>query len=199
MTQNFWSMATTLPNLLTYGRIIAIPFFVGCLCFGGDVGRWSALAIFIGASLTDFWDGYLARAWQQTSLLGQMLDPIADKLLVSCALIALVADDTISGWSVIAVLLIISREIFISGMREFLGKFSFTVSVSWIAKIKTTIQMLALIFLIAGPAGDKFFGWTSFSGIALLWLSAILTVYTGYDYFHKSLSYIANDETINKS
>jgi cardiolipin synthase (CMP-forming) len=177
------SLATSLPNVLTYGRILAVPALVACLfLLSGDVGRWSALAVFVLASATDWLDGYLARIWNQQSVLGRMLDPIADKLLVGAALIMLVHDNTIDGWSIWAAVIILCREILVSGMREFLAELNVKIHVSQLAKWKTTMQMVALGVLIAGPAGDKLVPGITVTGIVFLWIAALLTLWTGYDY-----------------
>ena len=173
----------SLPNVLTYGRIAAVPALVACLHFmTGDTARWAAFSLFVAASITDWLDGYLARAWQQQSTLGRMLDPIADKLLVGATLLMLVHDDTIGGWSIWAAVIILSREILVSGLREFLAELNVKVHVSWLAKWKTAMQMVALAVLLAGPAGDKLLPGISLTGLVLLWIAAILTLWTGYDY-----------------
>jgi cardiolipin synthase len=172
----------SLPNILTYGRIIAIPALVGCFFVTGDWGRWTAMWIFIAAGVSDFLDGYLARAWQQQSAIGRMLDPIADKLIVSAALLMLAADQTIAGWSLWAGVIILSREILVSGLREFLGTLAVGVPVTRLAKWKTVLQMVAIGFLLAGSAGDKIWPYTTMFGLSLLWMAALLTLYTGYDY-----------------
>ena len=184
-----------LPNILTYGRILAVPLVV--LCFfvegrlnGSDFARWSALAIFTVASITDFFDGYLARIWEQTSALGKMLDPIADKLLVAACLLLLAADGTIAGWTIWAAIIILCREILVSGLREYLAELKVSVPVTRIAKWKTTVQMIALGFLLAGPAGDKVIPYTSEIGISLLWIAALITLYTGYDYMRAGLRHM---------
>ena len=153
------SRALNLPNILTYGRIIAVPLVVLCFFVDGklqssDFARWSALAIFVIASVTDYFDGYLARAWQQHSNIGRMLDPIADKLLVSTCLLLLAADTdrTIAGWSLWAAIIILCREILVSGLREYLAELKVSVPVTRLAKWKTTIQMVAIAVLLAGPA-----------------------------------------------
>ena len=134
---------TSLPNLLTYGRIAAVPAMVAAfLLLEGDDRRWIAFAIFVVASVTDWLDGYLARIWKQQSALGRMLDPIADKLLVGAALLLLVHDGTISTTSIWAALIILSREILVSGLREFLAELNVRVHVSRLAKWKTTMQMM---------------------------------------------------------
>jgi cardiolipin synthase (CMP-forming) len=184
----------SLPNLLTYGRIAAIPAIVILFHVWGDFGRWLCLFVFIVASLTDWLDGYLARAWQQQSALGRMLDPIADKLLVAVTLLLLVSDFTIGGWSLVAAIIILSREILVSGLREFLAEVQVRVPVSQVAKWKTVLQMVALGFLICGPAGDRFFPYISYIGLLLLWVSALITVYTGYDYFRGGLRHLRSQD-----
>lgn len=185
----------SLPNILTYGRIIAVPLVVLCFFVEGrlqssDTSRWAALIIFAIASITDFFDGYLARIWQQTSTIGRMLDPIADKLLVSACLLLLAADGTIAGWTLWAAIIILCREILVSGLREYLAELKVSVPVSRLAKWKTTAQMVALAFLLAGPAGEKILPYTTEIGILLLWISAILTLYTGWDYFRAGLKHV---------
>ena len=184
----------SLPNILTYGRILAVPAIVILFHVWGDVGRWLALLVFIAASVTDWLDGYLARVWQLQSALGRMLDPIADKLLVSVALLLLVSDYTIGGWSLVAAIIILSREILVSGLREFLAEVRVRVPVSQLAKWKTTMQMVALGFLICGPAGDRIFPYVSYIGLLLLWVSALLTLYTGYDYFRAGLVHLMSED-----
>lgn len=172
-----------LPNVLTYARIAAVPGLVACLYFlSGDVARWSALAIFVAAGITDWLDGYLARAWHQQSELGRMLDPIADKLLVGATLMLLVYDQTISGVSIWAAIIILCREILVSGLREFLAELNVKIHVTELAKWKTCVQMVALGVLLAGGAIDKLLPGTSTVGLAFLWIAAILTLWTGYDY-----------------
>jgi cardiolipin synthase len=190
--------AFNLPNLLTYGRIVAVPLVVLCFYLEGhlkssDTARWAALAIFTLASLTDYLDGYLARIWQQTSNIGRMLDPIADKLLVSACLLLIAADGTIAGWSLWAAIIILCREILVSGLREYLAELKVSVPVTRLAKWKTTIQMVAIGFLLAGPAGEAILPHTVEIGITLLWISAIVTLYTGYDYFKAGLKHVVDD------
>ena len=194
------SRAYNIPNLLTYGRILAVPLIVVCFFLEGrlessDFARWTALGLFIAASITDYLDGYLARTWQQTSNIGRMLDPLADKLLVATCLRLLAADpvETIPGWSLWAAIVILCREILVSGLREYLAELKVSVPVTQLAKWKTTIQMFAIAFLLAGPAGDKILPYTTEIGITLLWISAIVTLYTGYDYFRAGLKHIIDD------
>ena len=176
-------MLTSLPNVLTYARILAIPAMSACfLLFRTDAGRWSALVIYILACITDWLDGYLARVWNQQSALGRMLDPIADKLLVGTALLLLVHDNTIDEWNIAAAIIILCREILVSGLREFLAELNVKVHVTQLAKKKTLLQMFALAVLIAGPAGDRIVAGVSTAGTLLLWLAALLTLWTGFDY-----------------
>ena len=189
--------AISLPNLLTYGRILAIPLIVGLLFWPGDPAmRWYALGIYALAGITDYLDGYLARAYAQQSSLGRMLDPIADKLLIAACLLMLVADGSIRSWSIWAAIVILSREILVSGLREFLAEVKVSVPVSKLAKWKTTAQIVCVGFLIAGASGDALLpkGWTGVIGIVLLWVAAILTIITGYDYMKASIRHLMEDE-----
>jgi cardiolipin synthase len=189
------SRTFALPNLLTYGRIAAVPALVVAYSYpGGHAGRWVSLLIFVAASVTDFFDGYLARVWQQTSAIGRMLDPIADKLLVATSLMLLVSDNTIGGWSLLAAIVILTREISVSGLREFLAELRVSVPVTRLAKWKTTMQMVAIGFLLAGPAGDTIFPYTTYVGLLLLWISALVTLYTGYDYFRAGIRHLLKED-----
>jgi CDP-diacylglycerol--glycerol-3-phosphate 3-phosphatidyltransferase/cardiolipin synthase len=188
----------SLPNLLTYARLAAVPAIVAILFWPrDDAMRWWALGIYAAAGFTDWLDGYLARVWQQQSAIGRMLDPIADKVLVAATLLMLVADETISSYAIWAAIIILSREILVSGLREFLAELRVSVPVTRVAKWKTTAQIVAIGFLVAGPAGDAVLpdGWTVRIGLALLWLAALLTLYTGWDYFRAGMRHIiAEDE-----
>ena len=185
------SRALNLPNILTYGRLAAVPAVVALLFWPQDRwSRWAALAIFVVAGVTDYLDGYFARAYAQQSVLGRMLDPIADKLLVAACLLMLVSDGTIAGWSLWAAIVILCREILVSGLREFLAELKVSVPVSRVAKWKTAVQLVAVGFLIAGPAGDSVLPGTTLVGIVLLWAAAILTLYTGWDYLKTGLHYM---------
>jgi cardiolipin synthase len=184
-----------LPNILTYARIAAVPVVVALLYWqsilGGDLWlRWVALTIFIAAGVTDILDGYLARSWGQQSSLGRMLDPIADKLLVASCLLMLAAESSIHGWSLLAAIIILCREILVSGLREYLAELRVGLPVTRLAKWKTIGQMVAVGFLIAGEAGEKVLPPTIEIGITLLWLSALLTLYTGWDYLRAGLRYM---------
>jgi CDP-diacylglycerol--glycerol-3-phosphate 3-phosphatidyltransferase/cardiolipin synthase len=173
----------SLPNVLTYLRILAVPAVVLCLMLvPADAGRWWALSVYVAACFTDWLDGFLARVWRQQSLLGRMLDPIADKLLVGTTLLMLTYDNTIGGMHVAAAVIILCREILVSGLREFLAELNVRVHVTQLAKWKTTLQMVALGILLAGPAGDKIVSGVTTSGLALLWVAALLTLWTGFDY-----------------
>lgn len=187
--------ALALPNLLTYGRIACVPALVASFYFEGYYSNWLALAIFLTASITDFFDGYLARAWQQQTALGRMLDPIADKLLVAASLLMLVSAGTIGGWSLLAAIVILSREVLVSGLREFLADLQVSVPVTQLAKWKTGVQMTAIGFLLAGPAGDQILPGTTLIGLSLLWISAIVTLYTGWDYFRAAISHAIEEES----
>lgn len=191
-----------IPNLLTYGRIVIIPLVAGLLMWpgerGDDTARWIALVLFIVAAITDFFDGYLARKWHLTSSLGRMLDPIADKVLVAVVLLVLSADGILFGGHIWAAIIILSREVLVSGLREYLGQLRVSVPVTKIAKWKTTVQLVCLGFLIAGPAGDKLLGpyadyhVVSWIGIVGLWIAAGLTLYTGYDYFRAGIRHVVD-------
>jgi len=187
-----------LPNILTYARIAAVPVVVGVLfwqsIFEGPLWlRWVALAVFVAAGVTDFLDGYFARIWGQQSSLGRMLDPIADKLLVAACLLMLAAGSTIRGWTLLAAVIILCREILVSGLREYLAELQVSVPVTRLAKWKTSAQLVAVGFLIAGEAGDRVVPVVSQVGILLLWLSAMLTLYTGYDYMRAGLRYMIDE------
>src|SRR6266404_3360902 len=194
------------PNLLTYARIVAVPLVVACMYWqailaGGMWLRWVALAIFIAAGVTDILDGYFARSLGQQSSFGRMLDPIADKLLVASCLLMLAADETIKGWSLWAAIVILCREILVSGLREYLAELRVSVPVTRLAKWKTTVQLVAIGFLLAGEAGDnvvaKMLGRVTTAitevGIGLLWISALVTLYTGWDYFRAGVRHLIEE------
>ena len=179
--------AFALPNLLTYARIAAVPVVVGCMYFQSILGyglwlRWAALFVFIAAGITDVLDGYVARTYGQQSSFGRMLDPIADKLLVSSCLLMLAADGTIRGVALWAAIIILCREILVSGLREFLAELNVKIHVTQLAKWKTTMQMIALGVLLAGPAAEKIVPGIMTGGLVILWIAALLTLWTGYDY-----------------
>lgn len=174
-------MLNSLPNLLTLSRIAVIPLVIAFMFVRADWAAWTALSLYGAACVTDYLDGYLARAWDQVSPIGKFLDPIADKLLVAAVLFMLVAVDRLTGVSVLPAVVILLREVLVSGLREFLAPLQVSVPVSRLAKWKTSIQMLALGFLIvsdAGPAGIP----VEAIGIVGIWLAAALTLVTGWDY-----------------
>ncbi len=189
-----WAKIWNLPNYLTYGRIVAVPVVAGLLMYQGNTARWIALAIYVLAAVSDFLDGYLARLWQQQSALGRMLDPIADKVLVAVVLLVLAADGILFGGHMWAAIIILAREVLVSGLREFLGELRVSVPVTKIAKWKTTVQLLAVGLLIAGPAGDRLIPGVTSTGLVMLWIAAALTLYTGYDYFRAGLRHVVEEE-----
>jgi cardiolipin synthase len=189
----------TLPNMLTYARIAAIPVVIGCVfaqsIMDGPLWlRWVALTVFIAAGVTDYLDAYYARIWDQHSAFGRMLDPIADKLLVASCLLMLAAENSIHGWTLWAAIVILCREILVSGLREYLAALRVSVPVTKLAKWKTTIQLVAIGFLIAGEAGEMILPATTLTGIVLLWISAIFTIYTGWDYFRAGIHHLIKED-----
>ena len=192
-------MKFKIPNILTIGRIIIVPFFVVSFFLPGFYGEIIPFLLFLLASFTDFLDGLLARLYREESKLGELLDPIADKIIVSAALILLVMNGTIQNYEVIAAIIILTREILISGLREFLGKVQVQMPVTSLAKVKTFIQMFSIAILLTGEIGNTIINFEDYNaqtvGIILLWLSAFLTLYTGYDYVRKGIDHIiAEDE-----
>ena len=184
-------MMLKLPNLLTYSRIVAVPAVVVLMMVERPVGNWLALGVFVAAGVTDILDGHLARTWGQQSSLGRILDPIADKLLVSAVLLMLVGVDTLKGLTLLPAAIILCREILVSGLREFLADVRVSVPVSQLAKWKTALQMTTIGFLIVGEAGPAFGPWsTTEVGVAGLWVAAVLTVVTGYDYLVASFRHL---------
>ena len=194
-------MKFKIPNILTIGRIIIVPFFVISFFLPGFYGEIIPFLLFILASFTDFLDGLLARLYKEESKLGELLDPIADKIIVSAALILLVMNGTIQNYEVIAAIIILTREILISGLREFLGKVQVQMPVTSLAKVKTFIQMFSIAILLTGEAGNKIINFEDYNaqtvGIILLWLSAFLTLYTGYDYVRKGIDHIISEDEKN--
>ncbi len=183
------TMMARLPNLLTLSRILAVPLLVILMWKASWIGYAFAFALFCVAGFTDYLDGYLARAQGTVSKLGIFLDPIADKIMVAAVIVMLIERDIISGWHVIAAIIILLREIAVSGLREFLASAKVSVPVSQLAKWKTAFQMIALgALILAGvqinwlPAQEV--------GIICLWLAAALTVLTGYDYLRIGLKHM---------
>ena len=181
---------TSLPNLLTLSRILAIPVVVASFYVSGDYARWFACALFSAAAVTDWLDGHMARRWAQQSEFGRFLDPIADKLLVSATLFMLVAKGRFSTeWAVLPALVILCREILVSGLREYLAELRVGLPVSKLAKWKTGIQMVAIGIVIVGKAGPAFLPVVAV-GETLLWAAALLTLVTGYDYLRAGLAHM---------
>ena len=191
-------MLKKIPNILTIGRILLVPFFVVAFYLPGFYGDLTAFALFVIASFTDFLDGMLARMMGEESKLGELLDPIADKIIVATALILLVMDGTIRHYEVIAAIIILTREILISGLREFLAKGQIKLPVSNLAKLKTFLQMVAIALLLTGETGNKILNFQDYNaqtiGIILLWLSAFLTLYTGYEYLRKGIDHAMSED-----
>ena len=191
-------MLKKIPNILTIGRIIIVPFFVIAFYLPGFYGDIIALVLFVIASFTDFLDGMLARMMEQESKLGELLDPIADKIIVAAALILLVMNGAIGSFEVIAAIIILTREILISGLREFLAKGKIKLPVSSLAKLKTVLQMVSIGLLLSGDTGNKIINFQDYNaqtiGIILLWLSAALTLYTGYDYMRKGIDHAMSED-----
>ncbi len=220
-------MTLNLPNILTILRLFAAPgVAIMFLYFARPLADWCALILFVGAAITDFVDGYLARAWKQESAFGAMLDPIADKAMVIIALLVIIGFSSWSPWLVLPATMIVFREVFVSGLREFLGSKAGLLKVTKLAKWKTTAQMVAIatlfgqgIFLhhhiertvgmdpqlvddiLAGVVSDEVgllwlqqaYAATGWAGLALLWIAAILTLITGFDYFRKSLPFLKDE------
>ena len=194
-------MKLKIPNILTIGRIIIVPIFVITFFIPGFFGDLIPFFLFVLASFTDYLDGLLARLFKDEYKLGELLDPIADKILVSAALILLVMNGTIKNYEVIAAITILTREILVSGLREFLAKGSITMEVTSLSKLKTFIQMTSIAILLTGESGNKIINFQDYNaqtvGIILLWLSSFLTLYTGYDYLRKGIDHAINEDTKN--
>ena len=202
----------TTPNILTALRLIAAPAVaVMFLYFNSPYADWFALLLFIGAAITDWFDGFLARAWAQETKLGSMLDPIADKAMVVIALMVIVGYSSMSPWLVLPATVIMFREVFISGLREYLGDKTKLLKVTKIAKLKTSAQMVAIAVLFShgvfehyhitlaaktttsaknlGFLSDAMFYSSNF-GLVFLWIAAALTLISGFEYLKKSWAYL---------
>ena len=194
-------MKIKIPNILTIGRIIIVPIFVITFFIPGFFGDLIPFFLFVLASFTDYLDGLLARLFKEESKLGELLDPIADKIIVATALILLVMNGTIKSFEVVAAIIILTREILISGLREFLAKGKVNMPVSSLAKLKTFLQMFAISILLLGETGNKIINFQDYNaqtiGIILLWLSAFLTLYTGYDYLRKGIDHAISEDEKN--
>ena len=192
-------MKIKIPNILTIGRLIIVPIFVLAFYIPGIVGDLVPFFLFVLASFTDFLDGLIARLYKEESKLGELLDPIADKILVAAALVLLVMNGIIKNYEVIAAIVILTREILISGLREYLAKRKeSSLPVSSLSKFKTFIQMLSIAMLLTGETGNKIINFQDYNaetiGIILLWLAAFLTIYTGYDYLRKGIDSVISDD-----
>ena len=212
-------MIWTIPNILTMTRLLAAPgVAVMFLYFDRPYADWFALLLFLVASITDWFDGYLARIWRQETKFGAMLDPIADKAMVVIALMVIVGYSSMSPWLVLPATFILFREVFISGLREFVGNNSIDLKVTVLAKWKTTSQMLSIALLFAQGVVEHyalkfssrkdgnstgisqssetdqstkldfdFLYWLENFGLVMLWIAAILTLITGFEYFKKAI------------
>jgi len=189
---------TNIANILTLSRIAAIPLIAALLFFDQSALRWIAFALFAIACITDFFDGYIARRMAQVSALGRFLDPIADKLVVAAILMVMTAHGQIRGWVVLPALIILCREILVSGLREYLAELKVRLPVSMLAKWKTTMQMVAMGFLILGDAVLPPTWPVQMVGEGLLWLAAALTLLTGYDYLRVGLKHMTEDDRADK-
>ena len=192
-------MKLKIPNILTIGRIIIVPIFVVTFFIPGFFGDLIPFFLFVLASFTDYLDGLLARLFREESKLGELLDPIADKILVAAALILLVMNGTIKNYEVIAAIIILTREILISGLREFLAKGSIKMPVTSLSKLKTLLQMLSIAILLTGESGNKIVNFQDYNaqtiGIILLWLSSFLTLFTGYEYMRKGIDHAISEDS----
>ncbi|SFL12065.1 CDP-diacylglycerol--glycerol-3-phosphate 3-phosphatidyltransferase [Shimia haliotis] len=217
-------MTWNIPNMLSVLRLVAAPMIaVMFLYFTRPYADWFALCLFVLASVTDWFDGYLARLWKQETRLGAMIDPIADKAMVVIALMVIVGYSSMSPWLVLPATVILFREVFVSGLREFLGDVAGTLKVTKLAKWKTATQMVAIAFLFGQGVFEHYLGmsvlgmdvdivdgimtgqiedtlglhwkhagmvWSGWVGMVLLWVAAVLTAVTGYDYFRKALPHL---------
>lgn len=221
-------MRWTLPNILTVLRLIAAPgVAIMFLYFHRPWADWFALTLFVVAAVTDWFDGYIARRWQQESKFGTMLDPIADKAMVVIALVIITGYSGMNPWLILPVTVILFREVFVSGLREFLGAKASLLKVTKLAKWKTTAQMVAIAVLFLGTGLEYREGiarqgmsveeysalvtqgladpirscgargcssLATMVGLALIWVAAVLTLVTGWEYFRKSLPYLKDDK-----
>ena len=195
-------MKIKIPNILTIGRIIIVPIFVLSFYIPGIVGDLVPFFLFAIASFTDYLDGLLARLYKEESKLGELLDPIADKILVAAALVLLIMNGIIKNLEVIAAIIILTREILISGLREFLAKRKeLNLPVTSLSKFKTFIQMFSIAILLTGETGNKIVSFQDYNaqtiGMILLWLSAFLTLFTGYEYLRKGIDHAISEDNKN--
>ena len=183
----------TVPNILTLARILITPVIALLPFINGYWPKLLCFVIFIAAAVTDVIDGRIARRNNQITDFGKLLDPIADKLLVAAVLLMLCANATLMGVSIWAAVVILCREILVSGLREYLAELRVAVPVTRVAKWKTTAQLVALGFLIAGPAAERAIPGSHMLGVALLWIAAVLTLYTGWDYMRASYEHVGGE------
>ena len=191
-------MPTNLPNLLTLFRIAVIPGLVALFYIETKFASWLACGLFSLAAITDFFDGYIARVTKQQSAFGKFLDPVADKLLVASTLLMMVAFGQIGGLVILPALVILCREITVSGLREYLASLRVSMPVSQLAKWKTTLQMVAIAVLIVGDNGPRDVPLLEI-GVAGLWVAAILTIITGYDYLRAGLRHIEREDSVDEA
>ncbi len=185
-------MLLSLPNVLTMSRIFVIPAIVVLMLYDGYYTRWIAFGLYAAACVTDFFDGYIARQMGQVSKLGRFLDPIADKLLVATVIVMLVGRGDLTGIHILPGLIIVTREMTVSGLREFLAELRVSVPVSALAKWKTTIQLLALGFLLVGQSSPQAIP-SEMIGLSLVWVAAGLTLITGFDYLRAGLRHMVDE------
>lgn len=203
-------MRWTIPNILTLGRLLAAPLVpVMFLYFARPLADWAALALFLLAAITDWFDGHLARRWRQESRFGAAMDPIADKAMVIIAVVVITGYSGMNAWLILPATIILFREVFVSGLREFLGDDARQLKVTRLAKWKTTAQMVAIAVLFLGtglayvaagrpprvgeshlPDIATWAGWATHLGLALFWMAGALTLVTGLDYFRKALPWL---------
>ncbi|CUW47243.1 CDP-diacylglycerol--glycerol-3-phosphate 3-phosphatidyltransferase [Novacetimonas hansenii] len=190
-------MLTDLPNLLTLSRIVAVPVVVLLVVISTPGTDCAACVIFILAGITDYLDGKLARAWHQNSDLGRMLDPIADKLLVGACLMVLAGLARLPYWTLYPAIIILSREILVSGLREYLATTKVGLPVTRLAKWKTGFQMTAIGFLLAGDSTASLLDITwlpvNLLGAIMLWVAAALTLVTGWDYLSTGIQHVTRN------
>lgn len=195
-------MTWNIPNILTVVRLLAAPgVALAFVLFDRPTADWVAMGLFVVAAVTDWFDGHLARAWKQESNFGRMLDPIADKAIVVIALAVIIGVSNLDPWILAPVSFILLREVFVSGLREFLGSKASTLKVTYLAKWKTTVQMVAIpVLLFAGvyringavPVGVA--ALIGQLGLVLIWVAGVLTVVTGLDYFRKAMPFLKDGE-----
>lgn len=179
-----------LPNALTIFRILLVPVFAITFYLHGDAARIVSFVIFCLAGASDVLDGLAARKLSARSEFGRMLDPIADKILVAIALAMLIADHSVTGMALIPALVILAREVLVSGLREFLATAAVSVPVTRVAKMKTVLQMIAIGAMILAPILDKIVPGVLDFALLLLWVAAALTVYTGFIYLRAGLAHV---------